>query len=142
MCRRHTFRGVLGLTAEYATWCLSGDFDAPRISITFDGDSGDVLGGLVWRPTQQGANVLLACGAAKKGAARDLFGGLEEHSLVLNLSWHGPSSTADCGKRWEDRLRRTGGGILSVDASGDAQTYWEARGFDPASWEKLVPGLE
>eukprot|EP00439_Symbiodinium_sp_Y106_P011204 s3466_g1.t1 len=73
------------LATEYATWCLSGDFDTSRISITLDGDSGDVLGGLVWQPT-------LACGAAKQGAARDLFAGLEEHSL--------------------DRLRRHGGGLV------------------------------
>ena len=58
----------------------------PRISITFDGDSGDVLGGLVWQPAPQGAKVILACGAAKYGAAKDLFSGLEGHSPVLDLS--------------------------------------------------------
>ena len=68
-----------GLTPEYATWCLNGDFDTSRISITFDGDSGDVLGGLVWQPAQQRAKVLLACGAEKHGAASDLFAGQEEH---------------------------------------------------------------
>ena len=71
-----------GVTTEYATWCLSGDFDASCISITFDGDSGDVVGGLAWQPTHQGAKVLLACGARKQGAALDLFGGLEEYMFM------------------------------------------------------------
>ena len=29
--------------------------------------------------------------------------------------------------------------VLCVDPAGDAGSYWEARGFDPSSWEKFVP---
>ena len=29
--------------------------------------------------------------------------------------------------------------VLCVDPTGDAESYWEARGFDPFSWEKFVP---
>ena len=73
---------VLLLWFLIEAWCLSGDFDASRISNTFDGDSGDVVGGLAWQPTHQGAKVLLACGARKQGAALDLFGGLEEYMFM------------------------------------------------------------